>query len=302
MKFSIIVPVYNGEHTVELLAEKINLFFSKTTNTHELIFVHDCGKDNSAQVLSKLSLNSDKIKVIYLNRNFGQHNAIICGFNYCSGDFIITMDEDLQHDPEDIELLIKEQPESKADVVYGTSEVLGHSFFRNFTSKIIKNFLAIAIPELHKDYSAFRMIKISIAKEVIQMRNSYTFLDGYLTWITQNVSSVKVSHNKRVAGESSYNVKMLINHLLNIVFTFSKLPVKLLTYISLIFLFLSIVYSSYIIIRKIFFNDLLQGFSTMIILLGIGIGLILLGLSILGEYLYRVNLKTTKRPNFIEKK
>jgi len=257
MKFSIIVPVYNGEHTVELLAEKINLFFSKTTNTHELIFVHDCGKDNSAQVLSKLSLNSDKIKVIYLNRNFGQHNAIICGFNYCSGDFIITMDEDLQHDPEDIELLIKEQQESKADVVYGTSEVLGHSFFRNFTSKIIKNFLAIAIPELHKDYSAFRMIKISIAKEVIQMRNSYTFLDGYLTWITQNVSSVKVSHNKRVAGESSYNVKMLINHLLNIVFTFSKLPVKLLTYISLIFLFLSIVYSSYIIIRKIFFNDLL---------------------------------------------
>ena len=157
------------------------------------------------------------------------------------------MDEDLQHDPNDIELLIDQQVLSQADVVYGEYETLEHSNFRNLTSRIVKKLLNIALPELNKSYSAFRLIKAEVAKETLQMHNSYTFLDGYLTWITSSFSSVIVSHRERYAGESSYNFTKLINHLFNIIFTFSKkLPVKVLTFSSILMIVFSIFYSCFI--------------------------------------------------------
>ena len=302
MNYSIVVPVYNGELTVQKLYDKINAYFDSTNYTYEIIFVHDCGKDNSLQVLDQIKTISENVQVIELSRNYGQHNAIICGFQYCSGDFVVTMDEDLQQDPYDIQLLIDKQNAEDSDVVYGVYKNLEHSAFRNITSQFVKSILSKALPELHRDYSAFRLLRIDIAYETTKMRNSYTFLDGYITWVTQNISSVVVSHRERIAGESSYNIKKLTIHLLNIIFTFSKLPVKLLTYSSICMILLSTLYSIYLIYRKMVFDDIIPGFSSTIIFLGIGISMILFGLSIIGEYLFRVNLKTTKRPNFIVKK
>jgi len=301
MNFSIVIPVYNGEHTVRSLVESINNYFRSTQYTYELIFVHDCGKDNSLSVLLDLQKKEDCVKIIQLSRNYGQHNAIICGFQYCKGDFIITMDEDLQHDPQDIKSLIQKQQETDDDVVYGVYDTLEHSMFRNMTSRLVKNLLSSAIPELHKDYSAFRLIRKSVAKETLKMKNSYTFLDGYLTWVTQSISSTKVSHNERLAGQSSYNFKTLFRHLSNIIFTFSKLPITLLSYGSGFMILFSLIYSMYLFGRKLMYDDIIPGFATAIIFVGIGFSMILFGLSIIGEYLFRVNLKTTKRPNFIVK-
>lgn len=298
MQYSIIIPVYNGEQTVEKLYDRIKQFFADKYN-YEVIFVYDCGKDNSWEVLLKIKMqNPQNVKLIRLSRNYGQHNALICGFEYAKGDFIVTMDEDLQHAPEDIQKLIDKQKEMDYDVVYGKYEIRNHSGFRNAGSSILKRIIDVGIPDIHPDYSAFRLIKAGIAKSCITMRNSYTFLDGYISWITTNCSSCIVSHSERQGGVSAYTFSKLINHTINIFVTFSNLPIRFLTKLSFFVLFVMTLYSTYIIIRKLVFNDLAMGYPSLVIIVGFGVGLIMLALGIIGEYIYRINLKTTQRPNY----
>jgi glycosyltransferase involved in cell wall biosynthesis len=299
MKISIVVPVYNGEHTVLELHKRIDGYFKSNGNDFEVIYVYDCGVDRSWEKLLEIKNSSPaNVLLIKLSRNFGQHNALICGFEYCSGDFIVTLDEDLQHDPYDIDLLITKQIQGDYDVVYGYSSDIKFGLFRRLTSACLKKLVSIGIPEIHNDYSAFRLIKRSIGKSMVEMRNSYTFLDGYISWITNSVESCEVSHNFRFAGKSSYTLSKLIQHSINIFVTFSNLPVRILSRISIFLFIIVLFYAFYIIFRKIYFDDLLLGFPTIIIGLGFGVSLIMMSLAIIGEYIYRINLKTTKRPNY----
>ena len=302
MDLSIIVPVYNGEKTIEELVSQLKQALLSKVDSVEIIFIHDCGPDNSWDVISRLvSNNPNLIKAIKLSRNFGQHNAILAGINLASGELIITIDEDLQHSPFDIMLLIEKYRETNSDVIYGKYSDLKHSFFRNITSKLMKKMLQISLPELHPEYSAFRLIKSSVAKEIVKMTNSYTFLDGYLSWITQDIDFVIVSHNQRLEGESSYTLGKLIEHSINIFVTFSNFPIRFLTKSSVIIFISTFFYSLYIIFRVFVYDDMAMGFPSLIILFGFGIGSIMLGVGILGEYIYRINLKTTKRPNYFIK-
>jgi polyisoprenyl-phosphate glycosyltransferase len=300
VKYSVVVPVYSGELTLIELNRQLASFFIENGFEYELIYVYDCGKDNSLNILHQIKKEFHNVKILKLHRNFGQHNAIICGIKYASGDFIITIDEDLQQAPKDIMKLIKKQYEGNFDVVYGKYTELKHTGFRNITSFLLKKLLSVSLPDLHKDYSAFRLIKKNIAKKTLEMNNSYTFLDGYLSWLTNNANSVEVSHFERYAGRSSYNFRMLLNHTINILFTFSKVPARVLSSVSFIVFFSFLGYAIYLFIRKILFNDLITGYSSTIIILGMGIGSILFGLSIIAEYLYRINLKVTKNLNFFE--
>lgn len=300
IEYSIVVPVYRGEKTVEELFMQIKEVFSLLKKPFEVIFVYDCGPDNSWAKIENLKYKyPELIKGVYLSRNFGQHNAIICGFEHAEGRYFITMDEDLQHAPQDIPFMIEEQEKKDYDVVYGSYLVQSHSFFRNITSNVFRRVIEFGIPELYHDYSPFRLIKREVGLQIIPMKNSYTFLDGYISWVTSNISSCMVGHNHRVEGKSSYTISKLINHSINIFVTFSNLPVRFVTFSSMLIFLGSLSYAIYILVRKVFYNDLLPGFATVIILFGFGMGFMLLGLGIIGEYIYRINLKTTKRPNYL---
>ncbi len=299
MKLSIIIPVYKGAKTIKPLFEGIKLACEKHQYNFEVIFVWDCGPDNSWEKIIEIKKEFPSlVKAIQLSRNFGQHNAIICGFAHARGDFIITMDEDLQHNPEDIKLLVEKQTQANFDVVYGRYSVRQHSWFRNTTSQFLKKLLEFGIPDLNKDYSAFRLLKRDVALATVEMQNSYTFLDGYLSWITTNVGSVEVSHQTRQGGESSYTLNKLIRHSINIFVTFSDLPIKLVTSLSMLFFVFTFAYAIYIALQKLLFNSLVPGFASMMVLLGFGIGSILFGISVIGQYIHRINHKTTRRPNY----
>lgn len=300
MKLSIVIPVYNGAKTISLLVEELKR--NLKSNSFEIIMVHDCGKDNSWEVIKKLKEeNKDFIKAITLSRNFGQHNAILCGIKNSSGDFIITMDEDLQHDPIYITKLLEKQQKKDFDVVYAKYKKKKHNFFRNITSVGLNYLLKIGMPELNPNYSSYRLIKANVAKEMLTMNNSYTFIDGYLSWITNNISFIEIEHRKRYEDQSSYTLKKLVIHALNIFFTFSSLPIRIVSFSSIIIFVFTLIYSLYLIYRKLFFNDLIPGYTSIMLILGFGIGLILFALGIIGEYIHRINHKTTKRPNFVEK-
>jgi glycosyltransferase involved in cell wall biosynthesis len=301
-EYSVVIPTYRGEQTLRPLTKELQQFFLEANLSYEIIFVNDCGPDQSWRVMQELQqeFGGDVIRNVRLARNFGQHNALICGFSHARGNFIITMDEDLQHRPADIIELIKTQAAGNFDVVYGKYDTLQHSGFRNVTSQLLKRMLQVSIPDLHPDYTSFRLIRANIARHCLAMDNSYTFLDGYLTWITNNVASVSVNHQERAAGESSYTLRKLIEHSINIFVTFSDLPVRMFSLTAVGVFFLTAFYTIYILVRKLIFDDLISGFPTLVILIGFGLGFILLGLGILGEYIHRINLKTTRRPVFVE--
>jgi len=301
MILSIIIPVYRGEMTIRSLYSKIVKAFENNNSIElEVIFVYDCGGDNSWKVIKEIvSKSNDIAKGVRLSRNFGQHNALICGFENATGDFAVTIDEDLQQDPNDIIKLLEKQKENNYDVVYGKFKKLKHSFFRNLTSSLLKRLIQLGIPDLHPDYSALRLIKKEIYHELPKLENSYTFLDGYISWITTNVASIPVDHYNREKGNSSYNIKSLIEHSINIFVTFSNLPIRILTYSSIIAFIATIVYSAIIVYQRYVGQISIPGYASLIIAIGLGVGFILLGLGIIGEYIYRINLKTTKRPNYI---
>jgi glycosyltransferase involved in cell wall biosynthesis len=296
VEYSVLIPIFRVNRSLFELYDKVCL--SLIEYQFEIILVYDCGSPVSLEVCKELESN-ENVRLIKLTRNFGQHNAIIAGIKIAKGNWIITMDEDLQHDPADILNLIKEQKLSQAKVVYGDYPERKHNVFRNTTSSLMKGVLKIGIPELYPHYSAFRLIDMRIAKHLVEMNNSYTFLDGYLSWITNNFSHVVVSHNESQSGESSYTIRKLLKHSVNIFVTFSSLPIRILTFISSLLFCLSVSYAIWIIISSYTIANYQTGFPTLVVLLGLGFGFVIFGMAVIGEYIYRINLKATKRPNFI---
>ena len=301
MKISIVIPVYKTEKTLENLVKEIFKIFSK--DEAEVIFVYDCGNLNSWHILEsihkKYTAKDYKITCIRLSKNYGQHNATICGFEHASNQIIVTMDDDLQHPPQDILKLIDKQKETNADLIYGKYRSLSQSLFRNTTSIIVKRILKHILPNLHPEYTSFRLVKKEIAIKTTTMTDSYTFLDGYLSWLTDKVEYVKINHHSRADNEdSSYNTKKLIKHLLNIIIIFTNWPLRLITITSLTCLTSTVIYSSYIVTRNYLYNDLQKGFPSLIITILICTSMIMLSIGIIGEYIFKINLKTSKQPTY----
>lgn len=304
VQYSIIVPVYNSAQTLTELFDRIQQVFSQHLSaSYEVVFVNDGSQDHSLTVLQSLqAANKEIVKCIPLTRNFGQHNALLCGIEYASGSFILTIDDDLQFEPEDMLHLVAMQKEGDYDIVYGKYPRDNHVFFRNLTSKILHTVIHYAIPDLHKDVSSFRIIKSEIAKHCLGMRNSQPFIDGYMSWVTQHTASIAVRGNKRTSGKSGYNFWKLLAFTSSIIFTFTRLPIQLLNYLSLLTYLSTLGYTLYIFFRQLIFHDMLMGFPSLIVFIGFTSGTLLLGIRILSEYIFNIYQNMVNKTSFLVKK
>lgn len=293
--YSIVIPVFRGTKSVsKIVSEIVNM----DINVIEIILVFDNGNASSWEEIKKIKNSSSLIVGLKLSRNFGQHNATLCGFNYCNSDFVITLDEDLQHNPKYIINLIEHQDLFNSDIVYGNYVFRNHDFLRNFLSLIFNKFLGFTVNNLYKKYSSFRLVKTTIAKELLNYNNSYIFIDGYFSWITSNISSIDIRHEKGFTPKSSYTFFKLLSHCFNIFLTFSDVPIKLLSLGSLTFLSFSISYFFVLIYNYVVYSNYLIGFPTIASLLCLGFSFLLFGLTILAQYLKRINLSVIKKPKF----
>jgi undecaprenyl-phosphate 4-deoxy-4-formamido-L-arabinose transferase len=223
MKLSIIIPVFRGKDVLQELFERIKGTLSERYD-FEVLFVCDGCDTDSKKVLEKLKESSpSKIKVFRFAHNYGQQRAIQFGFGQASGDFIVTMDEDLQHDPTDILKLVAKQIEGNYDIVYGRFKILENSYIKNLFSIFIRKQLIFCIPTLCSYYSPYRLIRKSCANKVFNMTGPCIFVDEFLSRVTHNISYVEIPHYKRKAGKSSYTFSKLIKLGLSIIFAYSKL-------------------------------------------------------------------------------
>ncbi|MHC8387627.1 glycosyltransferase family 2 protein [Pseudomonas sp. MDT2-39-1] len=293
-----IVPVYRAQNTIRDLCCRLVKVLEPMGFPFELIFVEDVGGDQSWAVIQEIARSDSRVYGIQLSRNFGQHAATICGFSQAKGEWIVTLDDDLEQAPESLPALLEKAFEG-FDLVYGVYRERTHSKWRNLTSAFARWMFNKAIPSLNYSYTSYRVIRGDVARTLIQFDSPYPFVDGYLSWVTNNYATVEIPHESRPFGESNYTFKKLFTHTVNIFVTFSDIPLRLATWLGFVAFFVGIgwllvIFSSFLAGRVT-----VSGYASLMAgVLAFG-GIQLLVLGIFGEYLGRINFKSSKKPLYL---
>lgn len=291
IEYSIAIPVYNGENTLNELFERLNTVFKGINENYEIIFVDDCSSDGSWGEMKKLREKDKRVKIIKLLRNFGQHNATMCGFNFCKGNYVITMDDDLQHPPEEIPKLIGRINEGYT-VVFGEYKVKQHGKFENFLSKIFQNLMHKILKIPNNIYiSSFTILKSEVIKNIITIKSFYPFLPALISRSTpvKGIANVVVIHEERKVGKSGYNIFKLFTFSLNLVINYSALPLLLVGIVGFAVSILSIGYGAIIIAQKLLDPSYgVTGWNSLMVAITFLGGTILIAIGVMGEYLRRI--------------
>jgi glycosyltransferase involved in cell wall biosynthesis len=296
-KISIVIPVYNSSSILKELFEAIDKVFSSSNMPYQLVLVDDCSTDNSWEVLTEIKRNNPgKVTAIRMAKNFSQHNAIFCGFHHCTGDLIITMDDDMQHPVDEIPNLIKCQLETDADVVYGISESYKRSMLRNTSSKVFKASTK-ATSDHYTGGSSFRALKRDIVMKIITHNQQFVFIDELISWYTKSIEYVIVRHDASKLGGSRYSGAGLMRLYFNLVFGYNSTLLKMITYLGLSSSFLSFLIGAFFIFKKIFFHVRI-GFTGIEVSITFTGGIILLSIGIIGEYMRRMYTILNERPQY----
>lgn len=287
--YSIVIPVYNSEQIVSNTVAQIVKEFERTSFNYEIILVNDGSKDNSWNIIKKLAIENKYIKSINLIKNYGQHNAILCGFNHVSGDFVITMDDDLQNPPSEIIHLINKMSESDYDLVFGKFKEKRHAGYRKLGTKFIGylNKKIFNKPE-HITLTNFRIIKKDVIQRVLEHNTAYPYIPGLLLMYSTNISNVMVEHKDRQVGKSNYNLKKIFSLMSNLLINYSSYPLKILSSIGFFISFISFFVGVYVLIDGFIGGVQVPGWTTLVVLVSFLGGFIIVLLGLIGEYLSRI--------------
>jgi glycosyltransferase involved in cell wall biosynthesis len=298
MSISIVVPVYNSEATLPTLAERLDAELRPQVAAMELILVNDGSRDDSWAVVLQLAERYSWTRGINLKRNYGQHNALLCGIRAASHDVIVTMDDDLQHPPEEIPKLLTVLA-GGADVVYGTPREEQHDFLRNLASRVTKIALQSTMgAETARKVSAFRAFRTSVREAFDDYRSPFVSIDVLLTWGSTRFASLPVEHRPRASGESNYTFRKLVIHAINMMTGFSTLPLQLASIIGFTFTLVGIGVLIYVVGRYFIQGGSIPGFPFLASTIAIFSGAQLFAIGIIGEYLARMHFRMMERPTY----
>jgi undecaprenyl-phosphate 4-deoxy-4-formamido-L-arabinose transferase len=299
--FSVVVPVYNSEDSLKELFVRLKAFFEKANKSYEVIFVEDGSRDGSWEVLKKLKDNYPEfIKAIKLDRNFGQHNATLCGFGFAKGNQIITIDDDLQNPPEEIAKLIETAEKEQSAMTYGIYTKKQHSFARNILSRTVRTSSKL-FHNGAENGSSFRLLSRTMVDKILDHQTSFVFIDEIVYWYTDNIAFVLVDHKKRKNNQSGYNPFRLFMLAANLTYFYTNIPLKIMVYSGFIISFLSFLMAIKFIIQKIFFNVPL-GYTSVIVTILFSTSIIVFSLGVIGGYLSRIQTVQNKKPPYHIKK
>jgi len=260
--------------------------------------VNDGSQDESWQTIQELEKSNLHVKGLNLMRNYGQHNALLCGIRAASNAVIITMDDDLQHPPEEIHKLLDELVKG-FDVVYGLPQKMVHSCWRNFSSKTSKYFLAkiLGINRI-KYISSFRAFKTNLRRSFESFNSPNVIIDALLTWGTENFSTVEVNEQSRSIGHSNYNLAKLVKFGMVALTGFSTIPLKFASFMGFFLTFFGILVLFYV-IGRYFLEGSIPGFPFLASIISIFSGAQLFAIGIFGEYLGRVFNRSMNYPAYV---
>jgi glycosyltransferase involved in cell wall biosynthesis len=296
---SFVIPMYNAGATIAALVRDIESLAIE--GGHEIVLVNDGGSDNTMEVCRELVRTSRvPITVIDHSRNFGEHNAVLTGWRYARGAYIVNLDDDGQNPPREAVRLWQHARATGADVVYGHYKVKQHSWFRNFGSALTNRVTDWALDKPRGFYlSSFRCVSAGIAREVVSYTGPYPYIDGLLLQVTQRIASLVVSHEARRAGESGYTLRRLLRLWLSAWLNFSLLPLRIATLAGFATAGAGLV--AFLVVLWLWWagRGPEYGFGWLMSALLIFSGTQLIMLGLIGEYLGRMFLTVNQRPQAI---
>src|SRR4029453_341612 len=294
---SVVTPVYNGEASIAELCRRLAEVLPRISTQHEVILVNDGRRDRSWETISELSSRSPTVRGPNLMRNYGQHNALLCGIRAAKYEVIVTMDDDLQHAPEEIPRLL-EQLQQGFDVVYGAPEAERHPPLRALASRITRLALGTAIGmDLAKNVSAFRVFRTELREAFASYHSPFVSIDVLLTWATTRFTAIPVVFQPRHSGASNYTFTKLVRHALDMMTGFSTAPLQLASLVGFTCMLFGIAVFIYVFVRYCLEGSV-PGFPFLASIIAIFSGAQLFALGVIGEYLARMHFRMMNRPAY----
>lgn len=294
---SIVVPVYNSEQSLPLLLARLD-GIKRLAHRFEVVLVNDGSRDGSHKVLEEEARNYRWMRVIHLMRNYGQHNALLCGIRSATGDVVVTLDDDLQNPPEEIPKLLAKLQDGY-DMVYGFPEQESHGFLRDLASRITKISLQQAMgAETARRISSFRAFRLPLRKAFEDYRGAFVSIDVLLSWSTTKFAAVPVPNPPRVLGRSNYTVGKLIAHAMNMMTGFSTLPLRVASLVGFTIALSGFSLMALVVGRYFIKGASVPGFTFLASVISIFAGTQLFALGIIGEYLGRMHFRLLDRPSY----
>ena len=301
MKVSIVIPVYNSEAIIPELCFQI--CDAMKEYQFEVVLVNDNSQDNSWGEIKKICNKLNAFRGIYLARNFGQDNAIMAGLSFTNGDYVVIMDDDLQHSPYDIPTLL--------NTIINDWDVCFANFNANKQQSWWKN-IGSYINSKHSEYltnkpkdiylSPFKIASRFVINAVLEHNGPYPYVDGLICRTTNSITQIPLNHHKRYTGKGNYNLSQSVSVFLKHVTGFSVLPLRLASMVGFITSIIGFFLGIYYIFQYFMSDNVVEGWTSLIVLLLLLGGLILLSLGIIGEYIGRSYLSLNNKPQYVVKK
>jgi undecaprenyl-phosphate 4-deoxy-4-formamido-L-arabinose transferase len=299
MNISVVVPVYKGAQTLEALVQRVGEVLPKSAREYELILVDDGSPDSSWQVIERLSQERKWVRGVKLLRNFGQHNATLCGIRAARYEVIVTLDDDLQNPPEEIPLLLAKLEEG-FDVVYGAPQQVRQNLWRSLASHVIRLVLRNVMGnEVAWQVSPFRAFHARVRNAFANYSSPSVFIDVLLTWGAARFTVVPVRQDARTVGTSTYTFGKLLSLAMNMLTGFSTLPLRAASTIGFFFTLFGLGVLAYVIGRFLITGYSIPGFPFLASVIAIFSGATLFALGIIGEYLARIYTHSMGQPPYV---
>lgn len=296
---SVVIPVYNGADTLIPLVQNLCKVLPEIFREYEILLVNDGSPDESWRVIQTIyNRDPEHITGINLMRNAGQHNALLCGVRAATKEIIITMDDDLQHPPEEISTLFNAL-DDEVDVVYGIPKKMPHSTWRNFFSWLTKRSLAKVMRiKTIRDISSFRLFRTSLRKAFENYQSPGVILDVLLSWGSDRFRTVQVNEEPRPVGKSNYNFFALVSQALLILTGFSTIPLRFATWLGFFFVLFGFFIFLYVVIATLTAGSI-PGFPFLASIVVIFSGVQLFSLGLIGEYIARIFDRSMEHPPYV---
>jgi len=304
-RISVLIPVYNSAQTIGELVDNVVDTLSPVANLREIILVNDGSADNShEEVLAAVDRHPDIVKYINLMRNFGEHNAVMCGLRFVTGDSVTIIDDDFQNPPSEILKLVNKLT-GGYDVVYSYYDEKHHSGFRNLGSAFNDMAAAVLLKKPRGLYlSSFKTIDALLIRFITPYDGPYPYIDGLILRSTTRIGRQLCQHDDRKVGKSNYTLRKLVRLWINMFTGFSVLPLRLTSYLGIFVSFCSLIMALYFVSARIFGpfftdHDIPAGWASTIVAISFFAGLQLIMLGMIGEYLGRLFLTISSTPQFL---
>lgn len=303
MKLSFVIPCYRSEKTITKVIKEIkDTMETRSEYDYEIILVNDGSPDKVWSVIYKEATKDDHIVGINLAKNFGQHCALMAGYNNCTGNYVVSLDDDGQTPACDVFKLVDEL-EKGYDVVYASYPETHQNVFRRWGSDFAMK-MSACVFEIKGDIkkgSSYYICKRFIIDEIIKYENAFPYINGLVLRVTRNIGFVNIEHRDRFEGKSGYNLRSLFSLWLNGFTAFSVKPLEVCAYMGFITAFLGFIYALYIVIRRIFTTTVIEGWSSLIAIILIMSGIMMIMLGLIGEYIGRIYICINNSPQYVVK-